>query len=124
MKVLLVDDSAMIRMILKGLLKQMGVEQTEEAPDGAAALEKLNLAQPDLLLMDIHMPKLTGLQVLEQLSHHETLSKLPVIIVSSDTEPAQLEHARKLGARAIIHKPFRVEGLRDAMAQCGLKPPK
>jgi two-component system chemotaxis response regulator CheY len=115
MKVLIVDDSATIRMILKGLLKQLELTDIEEASDGKIALDVLSKQRIDLLLLDIHMPNLDGLGCLEAVRKSPVLAGLPVIIISSDTTPAQIETARALGAHAYIKKPFRIEGLREAL---------
>ena len=116
MKVLIVDDSTTIRMILNGLLKKLGLTDVVEASDGRAAAEILSKNEIGLLLLDIHMPNTDGLHFLETLKNHPTRANIPVIIVSSDTDPAQIESARTLGAHAYIRKPFRIEGLRDALS--------
>jgi two-component system chemotaxis response regulator CheY len=116
MRVLITDDSATIRMILKGLLKQLQITDIKEASDGHTALELLDQEKFDLLLLDIHMPVVDGLKCLEQLKLREATAALPVIMISSDTTPSQIAAAEKLGAHAYIKKPFRIEGLRDAIA--------
>lgn len=118
MKVLIVDDSATIRMMLKGILKQINVTDVIEASDGAQALDVLVKETVNLLLLDIHMPKMDGLECLERVKGNERTANLPVIIISSDTVQSQLDRARDLGAHAYIKKPFRVEGLREALAAC------
>jgi two-component system chemotaxis response regulator CheY len=116
MKVLITDDSATIRMILKGLLKQLQITDFVEAADGKAALDTLAKQTVDLLLLDIHMPNMDGLTCLKTLKSNPQTTSLPVIIISSDTSAAQLESAQQLGAHAYIRKPFRIEGLRDALS--------
>src|SRR5262245_8240577 len=118
MKVLITDDSATIRMMLKGILKQLNVLDVVEAADGSEAIEVVNREPIRLVLLDIHMPKMDGLTCLERLKGNEKTAQLPVIIISSDTVPQQLDRARDLGAHAYIKKPFRVEGLREALAAC------
>src|SRR5947209_1518304 len=105
MKVLITDDSATIRMILKGLLKQLQITDFVEASDGRAALEYLTNNAADLLLLDIHMPNMDGLSCLKALKQNERTKAVPVIIISSDTTPAQIEAAQQLGANAYIRKP-------------------
>jgi two-component system chemotaxis response regulator CheY len=116
MKVLLTDDSATIRMILKGLLKQLEITDVVEASDGNAALEMLQKTPVDLMLLDIHMPKMDGLACLTALKQSAQTAQLPVVIISSDTAASQLEAAEKLGACAFVQKPFRLEGLRQAVS--------
>lgn len=115
MTVLIVDDSATIRMILKGQLKKLGFTNVIEASDGRAAIEMLTKNDVGLLMLDIHMPDMGGLNCLEALKRDPAHADIPVIIVSSDTAPAQIESARSLGVFEYIRKPFRIEGLRDAL---------
>lgn len=115
MKALITDDSATIRMILKGLLKQLQIAEIVEAADGRQALTVLSKERVDLVLLDIHMPVMDGLGCLELIRATPDLRELPVIIVSSDTTPAQIERAKTLGAHAYIKKPFRLEGMREAL---------
>src|SRR5437016_8198391 len=115
MKVLIADDSSTIRMILKGLLKQLQITETIEAPDGKVALELLAKNTVDLVLLDVHMPNMDGLSCLEAIKRASGTANLPVIIISSDTAPSQIESAQTLGAHAYIKKPFRIEGLREAL---------
>ena len=116
MRVLIVDDSATIRMILTGQLKKLGLTDVIEASDGKAAIEILAKHEVGLLLIDIHMPNMDGLSCLELIKTNPALAGIPVIIVSSDTDPAQIESAKSLGAHAYIRKPFRIEALRDALS--------
>jgi len=116
MKVLLTDDSATIRMILKGLLKQLQITEISEAQDGQEALNILKTKTVDVVMLDIHMPTLDGLQCLEQIRKMPGGEKIPVIMITSDTDSKQIERAHELGAHAYIKKPFRIDGLREALA--------
>jgi len=116
MKVLITDDSSTIRMMLKGLLKQLQITEVLEATDGKDALAKVSQNAPELMLLDIHMPNMDGLSCLAELKKRPESANIPVIIISSDTVPEQLDKARDLGAHAFIKKPFRLEGLREAIA--------
>jgi two-component system chemotaxis response regulator CheY len=118
MKVLITDDSATIRMMLKGILKQLNVTDVVEAANGLEAIEVAGREPIRLVLLDIHMPTMDGLACLEKLKNDPKTAQLPVIIISSDTVQQQLDRARELGAHAYIKKPFRVEGLRDALVAC------
>jgi two-component system, chemotaxis family, chemotaxis protein CheY len=115
MKALITDDSATIRLILKGLLKQLQITEVIEASNGHQALSILEKQDVDFVLLDIHMPVMDGLGCLEALRSHARLSNLPVIMVSSDTAEPQIERAQALGAHAYIKKPFRVDGMREAL---------
>ena len=115
MKVLITDDSATIRMMLKGLLKQLQITECLDATDGAEALELARSSGVQLMLLDIHMPNMDGLTCLAKLKENPATAGIPVIFITSDTVPAQLERARELGAHAYIKKPFRIEALREAI---------
>jgi len=78
---LIVDDEPHVLVLLKGILKQLGIETVWEALDGTEALSKASINKPDVVLLDINLPEVNGLQVLAQLKADHP--KMPVIIVSS-----------------------------------------
>ncbi|MGH7144503.1 MAG: response regulator [Planctomycetota bacterium] len=119
-KVLLVDDSTMIRMILKGLLTQLKVSTIVEAANGKEALELLRSNPIDLVLLDLHMPVLDGHGFLQVMRESELYAALPVVVISSDTDPAQLDLVKKWNVAAFVQKPFRLEGLQQALIQAGV----
>ena len=120
MKVLIVDDSGMIRMILTGLLKQLNITDIREAPNGKLALDAMENSPVNAVLMDLNMPEMDGLTCLAEMRKRPTLAALPVIIISSDTDPALFDKARALGVKDQIKKPFRLEGLKEALIKAGL----
>ena len=117
MKVLLADDSMTIRMILKNLLNELGISDITEGKNGQEAIDLLGQSQFDLVLTDIHMPKVDGLAVLEniKMDPESTHKNVPVVIISSDTDYRQIERARDLGAFGYIKKPFKRESLQAAI---------
>jgi two-component system chemotaxis response regulator CheY len=115
MKVLLTDDSRTIRMILRGLLRELQITDVLEAQNGQECIETLQNNEIDVVFLDIHMPKMSGLDALSFIKETPGLSDLPVVIISSDTDYRQVEKARDLGAFGYIKKPFRLEGLRSAI---------
>lgn len=115
MKVLLVDDSSIMRMMVKNILSQIVKADLREAEHGKAALEQLIADPAELVLVDIHMPEMGGLELLKTMKELPALKDIPVIVVSSDTDDDQVAEAEKLGAVTYVTKPFRKEALQAAI---------
>jgi DNA-binding NarL/FixJ family response regulator len=99
---LIVDDEAHVRMLIRMLLKQLGIETVWDAADGNDALEKAAAHKPDVVLLDINLPQVGGLEVLAKLkAAHPTM---PVIIVSSQSTMKTVIQTRELGAEAYVLK--------------------
>lgn len=116
MKVLLADDSSSMRLILKSMLRQLHAVEIVEARDGREALVLLDAHVVSLVLLDLHMPIMDGLGCLAELRQRPVAAQPPVIIISSDTDEAQVARAQQLGVSAYIKKPFHLEGLREVIA--------
>jgi DNA-binding NarL/FixJ family response regulator len=99
---LIVDDEAHVRVLIRVLLKQLGIETVWEAADGAAALEMAAAHTPHVILLDINLPQVGGLEVLAKLK--VALPKIPVIIVSSQSTMKTVIQTRELGAEAYVLK--------------------
>jgi CheY-like chemotaxis protein len=99
---LIVDDEAHVRMLIRLLLKQLGVETAWDAADGAEALEKAAAHKPDVILLDINLPQVGGLEVLARLK--AAYPAIPVIIVSSQSTMKTVIQTRELGAEAYVLK--------------------
>jgi putative nucleotidyltransferase with HDIG domain len=114
--ILVVDDSSIIRQMVCKSLSLAGLPPHEviEAKDGAEALARMNEKSTkfDLVLADIHMPNMTGTQLVQAMYQDQRLKRIPVIIISSDGNAANQELLRSLGVRALLRKPFRPEHLR------------
>jgi len=104
-----------MRMMVKNLLCQIVAVETLEADNGKRALEILISEKVDLVLMDLHMPQMDGLQLLKTMKALPAVAHVPVIVVSSDTEMKQVDEARKRGACSYVTKPFRKEALQEAL---------
>jgi DNA-binding NarL/FixJ family response regulator len=100
--VLIVDDEPHVRVLIRVLLKQLGIEQVWDAVDGNEALEKAALHKPDVILLDINLPQVGGLEVLSKLKAAHP--KIPVIIVSSQSTMKTVLQTRELGAEAYVLK--------------------
>jgi DNA-binding NarL/FixJ family response regulator len=99
---LIIDDEAHVRVLIRVLLKQLGIETVWEAPDGATALEQAATHKPDVILLDINLPQVGGLEVLAKLKASHP--KIPVIIVSSQSTMKTVIQTRELGAAAYVLK--------------------
>jgi DNA-binding NarL/FixJ family response regulator len=99
---LIVDDEPHVRVLLKVLLKQLGVQTVWDAGDGTTALEQAEAHKPDVVLLDINLPQVGGLEVLAKLrAAHPTM---PVIVVSSQSTMKTVIQTRELGAVAYVLK--------------------
>ena len=102
-KILLIEDEDVIIDLLQRKLEKEGYE-IEVAHDGQEGLDKMKKIKPDLVLLDIIMPKLGGLEVMEKKKKDPGLRNIPVIIISNSGQPVELERAKKLGARGWLIK--------------------
>jgi len=107
-KVMVVDDSAMSRRTLRRILESANYEVIE-ADDGMAALEKYFLEKPDLVMLDMLMKGMYGLEVLAKL--REMNKDARVVIVSADIQNSTREMAKEAGALDLINKPFAAESV-------------
>ena len=96
-KILLIEDEELLISVLQKKLSNEGYE-VSVARDGEEGLKMMEQALPDLILLDIIMPKKGGFDVLEDMSKDENLSKIPVIIISNSGQPVELDRAKRLGA--------------------------
>lgn len=99
---LIVDDEPHVRVLIRMLLKQLGIETVWEAGDGTAALDQANAHKPDVILLDINLPQIGGIEVLGKLKAAHP--KIPVIIVSSQSTMKTVIQTRELGAEAYVLK--------------------
>jgi two-component system chemotaxis response regulator CheY len=117
MDVLIVDDSAAIRKILQRVLRQADVplDLVHEAGDGAEALAILKTAKVELILSDINMPNMDGLEFLSKLKSDESLKGVPVIMVSTEGSQTKVLEAVQLGAAGYVRKPFTPDQIKDKL---------
>ncbi len=113
MNILVVDDLATMRRIIKNLLTQLGFKNMDEAEDGAAALQKLKKGNFDFLITDWNMPNMTGLQLIEAVRSDEGLKTLPILMITAEAKKENVIAAIKAGANNYIVKPFPAEVLEE-----------
>lgn len=116
--VLIVDDSAAIRKILQRVLKQAEIPLGEvyEASDGLEAIKILETQKVSLVMADINMPNMDGLQLLKKMKENATWAALPVIMVTTEGGQAKVMAAAELGASGYIRKPFTADQIRHSLA--------
>ncbi len=115
-KVLIVDDDVMIRRLVGTLLKGKGYD-VAEAIDGWDALEKARKEKPDVILLDIQMPELDGKETLRTLKAMRTTANIPVVFLTSLSDPETVRHGRDAGVAGYIVKPFKKDTLIGKVAQ-------
>ncbi len=103
--VLIAEDDVDIRNLISMALKLQELKVIE-AFDGRDALEKTILHHPDILILDISMPHMSGFEVCEQVHAHDNLAHIPVIFVSAKVEQSEILKSRLLGVDTVIEKPF------------------
>ena len=109
MKVLVVDDFATMRRIVKGVLKQLGFSNIIEAEDGSLALEELKKEEIGLIVSDWNMPNMSGLDLLKAVRGDENLKGTPFIMVTAEGQKENVVEAVKAGVSSYIIKPFTPE---------------
>ena len=106
MKFLIVDDFSTMRRIVRGLLKEIGYTNAEEAEDGAVALGMLKKQKFDFVLSDINMPNMNGFDLLAAIKKDDHLKHLPVLMVTAEARKEDILRAAQEGAAGYIVKPF------------------
>jgi len=116
--ILIVDDSAAIRKILQRVLRQTDIPigNVYEAGDGREALEALQSQNVGLILSDINMPNMDGLELLSQVKANEAWKKLPIIMVSTEGSQAKVLEAVERGAAGYVKKPFTADQIKEKLA--------
>jgi two-component system, chemotaxis family, chemotaxis protein CheY len=117
MKILVVDDFSTMRRIIKGLLRESGYANVEEAEDGVAALDVLRNAAFDFVISDINMPNMNGFELLARIKKDETLAHLPVLMVTAEARREDIVRAAQEGAAGYIVKPFTKATLEEKVAK-------
>lgn len=114
-RIMIVDDAAFMRMMLKNILTKGGYEVCEEAQDGIQAVEKFVECNPDLTIMDITMPNMDGIEALKKIKGVSAGAK--IIMCSAMGQEAMVVEAIKSGAMDFIVKPFQGDRLLAAIAR-------
>ena len=105
-KILIVDDFSTMRRIVRGLLKESGYVNADEAEDGVVALNMLKSNKFDFVVSDINMPNMNGFELLKAIKADDTLKHIPVLMVTAEARKEDIVLAAQTGAAGYIVKPF------------------
>ena len=106
-KILIVDDSEVVRMTMRMILQKGGRYDLSEAKDGVEAVDKASEETPDLILLDVVMPNMTGYEVCKELRGRDATRTTPIIMVSARGEAASIKTGYDNGCNAYVTKPFK-----------------
>jgi two-component system chemotaxis response regulator CheY len=114
-KALIVDDSSVMRKIVERSLRQAGLElaQVQEAANGAEALAAVRESPVDLILCDINMPVMDGLEFVQRLQSVDGGQQVPVVMITTEGSESRVVQALSAGARGYIRKPFTSDQVRE-----------
>ncbi|MBU0969767.1 MAG: response regulator [Proteobacteria bacterium] len=116
-KVLIVDDFATMRRILKNILKQLGFKNLVEADDGTTAWDILENQAIDLIISDWNMPKMTGLELLKKVRADSRYARKPFLMVTAEAQKQNVIEAVQAGVSNYVVKPFTAEAISDKLAK-------
>ncbi|MFN3505284.1 MAG: response regulator [Caldimicrobium sp.] len=114
-KILIVDDFATMRKIIRNILIQLGFKNILEADDGTTALDILSKEKVDLIISDWNMPKMSGLELLKAVRGNEATKDLPFIMVTAEAQKENILEAIKYKVSQYIVKPFTPETLKEKL---------
>ena len=116
--ILIVDDSSVMRKIIERSLRQAGLELSEvrEASNGAEALAEVKKGAVDIILSDINMPVMDGLEFLKNLASIDAAKGVPVVMITTEGSEARVVEALSAGAKGYLRKPFTPEQVKERVA--------
>ena len=115
LEILVVDDAATMRRIVKGLLRELGFKNMREAENGSMALEELKKKKADLVVSDWNMPVMTGIDLLRAIRADDQLKSTPVLMVTAEAKKENLIEAVQAGVTNYIVKPFTAKVLEEKL---------
>ena len=113
LRFLVVDDFSTMRRIVRGLLKEMGCSNADEAEDGVVALQMLKANRYDFVVSDINMPNMNGFDLLKAVKAQDSLKHIPVLMVTAEARKEDILLAAQSGAAGYVVKPFNRATLED-----------
>jgi two-component system chemotaxis response regulator CheY len=115
LEILLVEPSSTQRRIIEDYLQQLGAEQLQRVDSAGQALEQMRKRPPDLVISAMHLPDMTGTELVQQMRNDTALLDVAFMLISSETDIRYLEPLRQAGVIAILPKPFSLDQLRKSL---------
>ncbi|MCK4849933.1 MAG: response regulator [Phycisphaerae bacterium] len=115
--ILVVDDSAVTRSAIKRIIGMVGLDDVEvlEADSGSAALKEMENHHVDLVLSDLNMPEMTGVEMVRRMRSSTEQKSTPVVVISTNPDAIQADELLAEGIAAYLHKPFTPEDIREVL---------
>jgi len=117
MKILVVDDTAVMRRVAKNILKKLRYANVEEAANGQEALQKLHSETYGFVVSDWNMPVMTGIEMLRTIQADDKLKTIPVLMITAEAQQGNLVEAIQAGVSNYIVKPFTAETMQEKLEQ-------
>ena len=119
LNILIVDDSSLTRKAIRRIIDmlELEMEQIFEAENGSEALKILDKTNIDLVLADLNMPEMNGIEMIYQMRGNEATKDIPVVLVTTESSTTRIEGLLANGAKAYLHKPFTPEELKEVVIQ-------
>lgn len=119
LNILIVDDSSLTRKAIRRIIDMLDldVRQIFEAENGMKALKVLDETNIDLVLADLNMPEMGGIEMIYHMRGNETTKDIPVVVVTTESSTTRIEGLLANGAKAYLHKPFTPEQFREIITQ-------
>ena len=117
--ILIVDDSVLTRTAIKRILGMIDIPvgQILEAPDGLVALNILDSQPVDLVLADLNMPQMSGIELIHQMRQQKNHAEVPVVMVTTESSSTRIKELLSEGVRDYLHKPFTPEEFRSVISR-------
>lgn len=124
LRILVVEDSSSMRALIATTVEELTDSEVVQAANGFEALKLLPSRRFDVVITDINMPEINGLEIVNFIKANETYRKIPVIIVTTEAAAADRDKGLALGAAAYVTKPFEPEDLKAIVQQVARRPPR
>lgn len=124
LNILVVEDSSSMRALIASAVEELADSEAVQAADGFEALKLLPSRRFDVIITDVNMPSINGLEIVNFIQANETYRKIPIIIVTTEAAVADRDKGLALGAAAYITKPFDPEDLKTLVQRLARRPPR